>query len=353
MISLSGNPAHSGFPFVPPIIRTVFKEPSMDTDNLRYFAAVARCGSINRAAAELHISQPQLSHIIQNIEAETGLSLFVRTSRGSRLTREGERFLAHCAQILDDLDNLTHFINQVHSGDDRLAISMTRFSHIGECFSEVCRRHEGQPGFTFRLREGSPENVFTDISEGYSRIGVLHYPSRLEEDISARFREANLDVVPLASFQPYICLSSRHELLSRNRTIDLDTLSPYGFVRYIDDADDSIYQILTNRGIVDLSKEASKVVRVNDRMAQIRLIAKTNFFTVGISEFLDQDALHGVVSVPLLDCPPHLSFCVITKADVNITDVETEFIDTVRKKFRLLMEQARGIAPPAAGIKKT
>lgn len=310
----------------------------MDTENLRYFEAVARLGSINRAAKNMHISQPQLSHIIRNIEEEVGFALFMRTNQGSRLTREGERFLSHCTQILDEMDNLTHFINQVHSGDDRLAVSMTRFSHISECFNEVCRRHEAQESLAFRLREGSVEDVIRDVADGYSRVGVLQYPSRKEEETAGRFREAGLSMTPLASFRPYICLSSRHELLARNRTIDLEALRPYGFVRYIDGADDDIYRILTEQGLANLS-ETGKIIYVNDRMAQMRLISKTSFYTVGISEFLEQDVLYSVVSVPLHGCPAHLSFCVITRSDAEVTDVETEFIETLQKRFRLLQEQ--------------
>lgn len=40
----------------------------MDTNNLRYFAAVAQYGSITRAARAMYISQPQLSHIIKQLE---------------------------------------------------------------------------------------------------------------------------------------------------------------------------------------------------------------------------------------------------------------------------------------------
>lgn len=48
----------------------------MDTNNLRYFAAVAKYGSITQAAKAAYISQPQLSHIIRQLEKEMGLTLF-------------------------------------------------------------------------------------------------------------------------------------------------------------------------------------------------------------------------------------------------------------------------------------
>jgi len=48
----------------------------METDQLRQFIAVARCGNITSAAAELSISQPALSRSIQRLEVEFGQPLF-------------------------------------------------------------------------------------------------------------------------------------------------------------------------------------------------------------------------------------------------------------------------------------
>ena len=49
----------------------------MDESNIKYFVAVAKYGSINQAAKAMYISQPQLSHIIKNIEEEAGMKTAV------------------------------------------------------------------------------------------------------------------------------------------------------------------------------------------------------------------------------------------------------------------------------------
>ena len=82
------------------------REVPMDTNNLRYFAAVAQYGSITRAAKAMYISQPQLSHIIKQLEREMGMTLFRRTSQGTCLTMDGQRILSHCRIILQELDQL-------------------------------------------------------------------------------------------------------------------------------------------------------------------------------------------------------------------------------------------------------
>ena len=88
----------------------------MDIKNLKYFVGVARYGSINKAAKEMFISQPQLSHIIQSIEEEAGFALIQRTSQGSRLTQNGENFLQHCKVILNEMDSYDPVISYAQDG---------------------------------------------------------------------------------------------------------------------------------------------------------------------------------------------------------------------------------------------
>ncbi|MBO5291678.1 MAG: LysR family transcriptional regulator [Lachnospiraceae bacterium] len=54
------------------------------------FYTVARCQNISGAAKELYISQPAISKAIAKLEQNLDTTLFVRSSRGVRLTEEGE-----------------------------------------------------------------------------------------------------------------------------------------------------------------------------------------------------------------------------------------------------------------------
>jgi DNA-binding transcriptional LysR family regulator len=65
----------------------------MDFRQLRSLVYVADCGSLSRAAEILRTSQPSLSQHIKHLEAELGVQLLHRHSRGVTLTELGHSFL--------------------------------------------------------------------------------------------------------------------------------------------------------------------------------------------------------------------------------------------------------------------
>ena len=69
----------------------------------RIFYTTAREGNISRAAKELFISQPAISKAIRKLEENLGTVLFIRTSRGVTLTKEGELLYRHVSQAFHTL----------------------------------------------------------------------------------------------------------------------------------------------------------------------------------------------------------------------------------------------------------
>ncbi len=77
----------------------------MDAADLRIFESVARNGSMNRAALELHTVQSNVTARVRLLEEEFGAPLFHRHHRGVELTAAGRRLLPfsrQMARLLDD-----------------------------------------------------------------------------------------------------------------------------------------------------------------------------------------------------------------------------------------------------------
>ncbi|MEV3874691.1 LysR family transcriptional regulator [Streptomyces sp. NPDC049906] len=76
----------------------------MDVEALRTFVAVAETGLFQAAADELGVSQQAVSKRIAALEGQTGVTLLVRTSRGSRLSLDGQVLLPHARKVLAALE---------------------------------------------------------------------------------------------------------------------------------------------------------------------------------------------------------------------------------------------------------
>lgn len=72
----------------------------VDLQALRTFVAVAETGQFQAAADDLRISQQAVSKRVAALEKHLGVTLLVRSSRGSRVSLDGQAFLPHAKKIL-------------------------------------------------------------------------------------------------------------------------------------------------------------------------------------------------------------------------------------------------------------
>lgn len=313
----------------------------LDINQLESFVTVAECGSINKAAQKLYISQPHLSNIIKDLEKTVGFELFNRTSRGVSLNPAGEYFLKHSKSILKEIEALKKFTPTSIKISDKLRVSMTKFSHIMESFNEVCSKAEIVDEFTYLLNEGTTRDVITDVSNGYTDVGVIHYDIHQSNNIHAFMKKSELTWKTIAEFEPEICISKRHELIQQGRTISLDALKEYGFVRYLGQYEDFIYNIMKKGSRKDLNN-SSKIIYVYGRSTLMNLISTSNFYTIGIREFENQEAMFDVISVPIEDCESSVIFEVITRTNSQLNDTTQKFISNVTERFYRLSENKLG-----------
>lgn len=86
---------------------------------LEAFLTVARHGRINRAADDLHVSQPTLSRQMLSLERSLRVTLFERHARGVKLTKAGEALKEEAQEILARVQSLEE---DLRSGEHRTSI---------------------------------------------------------------------------------------------------------------------------------------------------------------------------------------------------------------------------------------
>ena len=78
----------------------------MELIQLRQLAAVAKWGTVSKAAEAVHISQSALSRSIRKLEDELGVSLFERTKNSMTMNDDGMRILVLAQAVLDAEERL-------------------------------------------------------------------------------------------------------------------------------------------------------------------------------------------------------------------------------------------------------
>ncbi|WP_091223958.1 LysR family transcriptional regulator [Paenibacillus sp. BC26] len=73
---------------------------TVNIENIEAFVYVIHCGSFNKAAEALFLSQPSVTARIQSLERELDCKLFDRNGKQIQITEEGKRFLPYAQQLL-------------------------------------------------------------------------------------------------------------------------------------------------------------------------------------------------------------------------------------------------------------
>ena len=75
----------------------------MDIDELQTFVEIADAGGVSAAALRLGVSKSIVSRRLARLEAELGVQLLARTTRGAALTEAGSPFRDHAARVAAEI----------------------------------------------------------------------------------------------------------------------------------------------------------------------------------------------------------------------------------------------------------
>lgn len=92
----------------------------MNILHLKYAVEVEKTHSINRAAENLFMAQPNLSRAIRELEESLGITIFRRTSKGISVTPQGEEFLQYAKKILAQIDEVESLYKNAKTGKAEL-----------------------------------------------------------------------------------------------------------------------------------------------------------------------------------------------------------------------------------------
>jgi DNA-binding transcriptional LysR family regulator len=159
---------------------------------LTYVDAVARHGSIRKAADALNVASSALNRQILDLETDLGSALFERLPRGVRLTAAGEVFLAYARQAISELEAVASQVEQLR-GLVRGQVGVGAVESVaGELLpTAITRFQDAHANVRFNVRIGVPEALNAAlIADQVDLILTLAPPPRKHTTIVATVEQA-------------------------------------------------------------------------------------------------------------------------------------------------------------------
>ena len=152
---------------------------SMELQHFRCFIVLAEELHFTRAAERLHLSQPHLTRIINQIEKELGVLLLQRTTRQVRLTNAGEKFLTESisviARVEEAIKTMQSFASKNYSS---LAVGFTEMARHSVVPKIISVFRDKYPEIELEILEECTEELVEALRIAKVDIAFLHPPLR-------------------------------------------------------------------------------------------------------------------------------------------------------------------------------
>ena len=204
----------------------------MNILHMKYAVEVAKAGSLNKAAQTLLIAQPNLSRSIKELEGELGITIFDRSSKGMKLTLEGEEFIGYAQNILRQIEQMEKMYKDTSVPKQRFSISVPRASYISEAFARFSCQLSPESAEVF-YKETNSQRTIRNLLENDYRLGIIRYAENYDQYFRAMLDEKELNYETICEFT-YQLLMSRQHPLAEKTNIAFDDLRPYIEIAHAD-----------------------------------------------------------------------------------------------------------------------
>lgn len=246
----------------------------MTLQQLRYAVSIANNKSMNKAAAELFITQPSLSSAIRDLENELGVELFIRSNRGIVITPDGEEFLRYARQMIEQYTMIEERYIQNKKPREKFSVSMQHYTFAVQAFIEMAKEF-GMDDYEFAVHETKTYEVITNVKNLKSELGILYLNDFNQKALMKIFHECGLEFVEL--FQCGISVYLwKDNPLAQKKVIDFEDLKDYPCLSFEQGDNNSFYFAEE----VFSTYEYKQIIKADDRATLLNLMVGLNAYTL-------------------------------------------------------------------------
>lgn len=289
----------------------------MDKINATVFLTVTETGSFRKAADALGYTQAGISYIINSMEEQTGLSLFLRERDGVRLTREGEALLP----LIKQLDHWERRFRQTVdelNGLEKGTVRVQIFDSISIHWI---------PGILRKFRDDFPHIQIELISEEDSvRAEQMVLSGEVDCGFFLTDVTSKLDVFPLLEENLLAIVPPEHPLADR-AFFPIAQLGDYPFISMKYDDNTGISNIFRSRGVVP-----DTAFCMDNDYAAMAMVSKGLGYCI-FPELLLQDIPYELHCMPF-DEPQRRTIRIGTRSMKTCSNACRKFIEYTREWVR-------------------
>ena len=288
----------------------------MTLRHIKIFTAVFRCGSVTKAAAELHLAQPSVSLAVKELEEYYGVRLFERIGRSISPTEAGKEFYGYALHIVSLFDEMEKKIRNWDTvGSLRIGASITIGTRILPVLLKEFRKE--YPELRTEAFVGRSQAIEQRILDNAADIGLIEN------------QPGNPDLCAIPFMQDELCavVPPDHPLAGRKEAAALEELAQYPFLMREKGS--------AGREILDACFEVSQlsvrpVLESSSTQAIVSSVAEGLGVAVLPYLLVRKDIAEGTVSqVPLVH-PLRRSLNIIYHKSKYVTDNMKAFMELCR-----------------------
>jgi len=183
---------------------------------MKYAVEVAKAGSLSKASDTLLVAVPNISRSIKELEADLGITIFARTTKGMELTPEGEEFMNFAKGILSQIDQVEQFYREGSSAakKQKFSISVPRACYISEAFAEFSKSLSREAAEIFYKETNSQRTIRNILNHEY-KLGIIRYAENYDKYFKAMLEEKELAYELVTEFSYSLIMSAESPLASK------------------------------------------------------------------------------------------------------------------------------------------
>ncbi len=274
----------------------------MTFQQLTYVVEISKCGSINKAAHKLFLSQSGISTAVRELEEELGIRFFIRSNRGVEFTPEGKEFLSYAVSLLEQKKRIERLYGESRnlSAPVHFSVSTQRYPFTESAFLKMLQT-PSDSRFAYEIKETGMDAVIDDVYDHRADVGVI-FLTELTEKIICRLLDArDLSFHEIIAVPPCIYVRRDHPL-AKLSSIEEEDLDGYPYVSF-EHAQGVAVDFSEECQIASMRKPGRCIV-VNNRSAAMNVLARTDAFTTGSGLLLEDLSPKDVVTIPMWSKAP-------------------------------------------------